>query len=396
MSKWDDVRQQFRLRADRVHFATLQFASHPASVSKAIADYRDILDVEGHPYLRDHSKERRVEVLQALNDYFEVKVGFAGLTYSTTLGLGQLFAGTRIAPGQEILTSRNEHPATTETLQLLAHRARVPYRQFPLYRDSRTVSIKEILQNIAAEIRPWTRILTLNWVYSCDGVKLPVAEVAALVAAENARRVREDEQLLFILDGVHGFGIENATFPALGCHFFVAGCHKSLFGPRGTAVVCGTDAAWRHIVPLVGMLSSADEGPACRHVPGGVKTYEHWWALKEAFFFHLALSKADVEARIRQLTDLVKNELPRVAGLTIVTPRAAALSSGIVCFDLEGKTTDFVVAELERDGIIASASAPDMTAGHDHVRLAVSILNNESEVARLARSLERISQRSHA
>jgi selenocysteine lyase/cysteine desulfurase len=392
MSTWDDVRNLFPLRRDVAQFATLEFASHPEPVSRAIAKYREILDVEAFPYFRDHSKERRVQVLKAIADYFDVEVGLAALTHATTVGLAQVLGGVRVSSGQEFLAGRNEHPAAMETLRLRADRDGVPYRQVSLYRDSRTVTAAEVLQNVAAEIRPWTRVLVLTWVCSSDGVKLPIPEIAALVERENQRRVHEDEQLLFVVDGVHGFGIEDTTFTKLGCDFFIAGCHKSIFGPRGTGIICGKRAAWRHIVPIVGMLSSANEGPASRHVPGGVHTYEHWWALKEAFELHLGIGKHDIETRVRELAGLLKTELSEIDGVVVVTPPSAALSSGLVCFDVTNKPADFVVVELEQDGIIASTSAPDLTAGIRHCRLAASILNNEAEVRRLVASVRRITR----
>ena len=49
----------------------------------------------------------------------------------------------------------------------------------------------------------------------------------------------ERERVLLCVDGVHGFGVEETSPAELGCDLFAAGCHKWLFGPRGTGLLWG-------------------------------------------------------------------------------------------------------------------------------------------------------------
>ncbi|MGH9458523.1 MAG: hypothetical protein ACRD2J_12900 [Thermoanaerobaculia bacterium] len=60
----------------------------------------------------------------------------------------------------------------------------------------------------------------------------------------------------------------------------------------------------------------------------------------------------------------------------LVTPRRNDLSSGIVCFAVEGMDPDAVVAALRRDGIVATVTP---YATH-YARLAPSIQNTPGEV----------------
>jgi selenocysteine lyase/cysteine desulfurase len=391
------AREHFRLTRDVAQFATFEFASHPRAVSEAIKKYRDILDKQGYPYFRDNAKQRRVDVLEALKAYFGVEVGLGAITHATTVGLADILGGVRMLPQQEFLISSRAHPATLETLQHRFERDRTPFRRARFYArsDRKTGLEQEIVDSIAREIRPATRVLVVEWVSACDGLKLPIARLAALVAEQNAARTKvHDETLLLFVDGVHGFGIENTTFPALDCDFFVAGCHKSIFGPRGTAVACAKATAWPHVVPMTAMLSAAKEGPASPHTPGGVHTYEHWWALKEAFEFHLDLGKAAIERRVRTLASSVKRKLKTIRGIHLVTPVSNALSSGLVCFDVLNRLPGDVVTALEKDhDIIASVSPPDED-GTRHVRLAVSILNDEDEIRRLVAAVRGIARES--
>jgi selenocysteine lyase/cysteine desulfurase len=87
-------------------------------------------------------------------------------------------------------------------------------------------------------------VLALTWVHSSTGLKLPLRRIADALNRINADRDERDS-VIFCVDGVHGFGIEDVTLADLGCDFLMAGCHKWLFrAPRGTGIVAGTKRGW--------------------------------------------------------------------------------------------------------------------------------------------------------
>ena len=79
---------------------------------------------------------------------------------------------------------------------------------------------------------------------------------------------------------------------------FSSGCHKWLFGPRGTGLVWGAPHAWERLAPTIPTFDGSayvawiegrapTETPAgALNTPGGFHSFEHRWALKEAFEFH--------------------------------------------------------------------------------------------------------------
>lgn len=381
MKSWSEVRRRFKLDPGISNFATMVVASHPAPVRRAIARHRRGLDVRSHAYFDETAKEYRDRALMAAGAYFEVHHGLVALTHSTTLGLAQILGGIRINDKCDIVTSANEHPATIETLEARKDRDGTPFRVESFYSAARTASIDEMLTKIRRALTPSTRVLTLSWVNSSDGLKAPVAQIAALVTDVNKGRA-EEERVLFVVDGVHGFGIEAATFAELGCDFFIAGTHKSIFGPRGTAVIYGKPDAWPRVAPWSAKLSGANHGPASRHTPGGVKAYEHWWSLNEAFEMHLRdLGKEHVEQEVHRQAAYLKDRLKQAgAGMTVITPESPALSSGIVCLDVGELTADAVITQLEAVSVLVSESAIDRNANRTHVRMAVSILTTDAEI----------------
>lgn len=73
----------------------------------------------------------------------------------------------------------------------------------------------------------------MTWVQSGSGVKLPIREIGKLVRELNQKRDEQD-RIIYVVDGVHGFGVEDVSFADFDCDYFIAGTHKWLFGPRGT------------------------------------------------------------------------------------------------------------------------------------------------------------------
>jgi selenocysteine lyase/cysteine desulfurase len=387
---WDHVKQQFTQNTSgMLDFAAMVAGTRPDVVVQALRDRAADLDGGGYAFWLREDGQLRDDALQAANRYLNVQNGQVAFTHSTSMGLAQVLGGVHIKPGMEILISANEHQVAMETLTLRARREGTPFRRVRLYRSSVTLSSDEIVQNLANDIRPWTRVLLLAWVYSSDGVKLPIADIAGLVADVNRNRP-DEERVLFVVDGVHGFGIERDDFPTLGCDFLVAGCHKLLYGPRGTALICGTEASWRQVVPWVAKLSGSSRFPGADHVPGGVKVYENIYALKESFEFHLDIGKGEIADRLHALAAVLKQRLGAITGVTVRTPVSPALSAAMVCFDVCDVPADTVKQSLLEFKVMASTSAWDLHEGRNHVRLSVSLALDEGDVQTVVDAVARI------
>ena len=369
-----------------IDFTLMAQAPTAESVATIIRHHAQELNSRGLTYAAETNPELQEELFEVIQRYFGGTPETTALTWNTTLGLAQFYGGIRMTSGQEMLTSHNEHFCTLEAIRLRARREGMPYRQVPLYRDSASVTRDEILANIEAGLRPSTRVLAMTWVSSSDGVKLPIATIAELVALENSRRGPDVEQLLLVVDGVHGFGVENSTFDGdggLGCDLFAAGCHKWMFGPRGTAVVIGTAAAWSQVIPWIPTFTKPRTGPARPHLPGGLKTFEHIWALRETFEFMLSLGKPQIQARVYALATYLKEGLLEIPHVDLRTPVSQELSSGIISFDVERLKASAAIVALKNRNILVTESGWDATAGRTHVRVSVTFLNTEEQVDEL-------------
>jgi isopenicillin-N epimerase len=383
---WTWVRAQFDASPDWAHFSSFLLASHPRAVREEIARIRTAID-ENPPDVVEHGMFERPEaVRQAAAAYLGGRAEDVALTRSTTEGLAAVYAGLPLAPGDEILTTPHDHYSHHEAIRLAARRAGAAVRRAALYGAASEARAGDMIERLRSAIRPATRAIGVTWVHSSTGVKLPVRGLAAMVREQNRSRAEAD-RILLIVDGAHGFGVEDEDVAGLGCDFFCAGTHKWMLGPRGTGIVWGRSEAWQHLQPTVPAFEMAafqaweqnrDPGPtrAAFMSPGGFQAFEHTWALPSAFQFHAQLGRARIAARLLELNTRMKDGLSAIPRVTVHTPRDPETSAALVCFEVEGMRTQDVVARLRERRILASAAPYPVS----YARLAGSLLNTAREV----------------
>lgn len=396
---WKEVSDLFALSPDYIHMSALYVASHPKPVRDAIEVYRRELDSEPVTYLNQQNRRRVNAVLDAAAGYLDVRDrDDIALTDSTTMGLGLVYNGLRFGQGDEIVTTTRDYYVTHESLRLASLRKGIAVRRVPLYEELANVSEGSLTDALISAIGPRTRALAVTWVHSGTGLKLPIARICERVKELNANR-DERNQVLVCVDGVHGFGVENVTMSDLGCDFFVAGCHKWLFGPRGTGLIWGSPRGWENVLATVP--SFQDDGTreawitgtqvsgrtnGRRMSPGGFKPFEHQWAITEAFALHREIGKERIAERTHGLARQLKEGLQKMEHVDLHTPVATELSAGIVCFDIDGMSPFDAVARLRERSIIATVTP----YAERHVRLAPSIRNSPEEIEEVLKAVREL------
>jgi selenocysteine lyase/cysteine desulfurase len=378
--KWAQLRQLFDQDPNYIHFANFLVTSHPKPVREAIARHRSELD-KNPGLAMDWDlgvTERREENVRLwAGRYLQAKPTQIALTGSTTEGLAMIYGSVQVRPDQEILTTVHEHYSTNNILRFRSQRDGTRVRKIQLFEQPQSISADQVLETINRNIRPETRVLGMTWVHSGSGVKLPISDIASLVDAHNRQRDDKD-RIVYVVDGVHGFGVEDLSFPAMNCDFFIAGTHKWMFGPRGTGIVCSRSEELKYVSPSVPTFSEATTFSTIMS-PGGYHAFEHRWAVDEAFKLHLELGKADVQARIHQLNSYLKQRLLEQPGVELVTPVDPRFSAGFSFFRVKGQDGDAVAAHLMQNRVVSDAVSRDVGPV---IRTAPGLLNTEAEVDR--------------
>ena len=383
---WSWVRDQFAVSRDRAHFASFFIASHPRPVRDAIEALRREIDENPFEAVEHGLFSKPDEVRASAARYLGGTADEVALVRSTTEGLALVYAGLSLPAGAEVLTTAHDHYSHHESIRLALERSGAVSRRIALYDDPARAGEEEMADRVRRALGPKTRAVGLTWVHSSTGVKVPVRRLAGVVAEANRGRAAAD-RILLVVDGVHGLGVEDETVAEMGCDFFAAGTHKWIFGPRGTGIVWGRRDAWSALRPTVpsfemgpygAWMQGREPGPtqAAWMSPGGFHAYEHAWALPAAFAFHERIGRARVAGRIHELNGRIKDGLAGVRTVKVLTPRDPRLSSGLVAFEVAGRTPEDVVKGLAARRIVASTSPYSPS----YARLAGSLLNTPEEV----------------
>lgn len=189
--------------------------------------------------------ERRAQLAEELRAGYAERVGCAAadlaLTTSTTDGIARVLLGLDLRPGEEIITSDEEHPGVLGPL--LAQRARgVEVRLAPW-------------GDLADAVGPRTRLVVCSHVSWRSGRFAPVDALAAL-------------DVPVLLDGAQGAGAVPVDVTALGVDGYAAAGQKWLCGPEGTGLLHVSPALRERMrPPAPGYVNLAEPGAGLDALP---------------------------------------------------------------------------------------------------------------------------------
>jgi selenocysteine lyase/cysteine desulfurase len=336
-------------------FDQFVLAAHPPAVRAAVERHRRGLDADAAGYLRAHEATLNARVADAAARSLGVRAQDLAFTDSTTMGLGLVYNGVTVDGA--VVSTEHDFYATHEALSLRFGR----FTRIRLYDDPAKASVDAIVSAIPRR----AGLLALTWVHSGTGVRLPLREIAAAAG----------DDTLIVVDGVHGLAAVDEPFDAV--HVLVAGTHKWLRGPRGTGIVWSR--AWNRLKPTIPTFTPG--GPAQNFTPGGYHSFEHRWALAEAFATHKPAGP-----RIAALATRLKEGLADIPKVRLVTPMSAQLSAGIVCFDVEGLSATETVERLRHEHRVAASVTPYRVT---HARMGVLGVD-EDDVDAAVRAVSRL------
>jgi selenocysteine lyase/cysteine desulfurase len=359
---WASVKAQFPLAGDIRHFDAFVLATHPKPVRDAIERHRRGLDADPAGYLHEHEAELDERVAQAAARYLGVNAGDLAFTDSTTMGLGLVYGGIRIE-GEPVATEHDFY-STHESLRLRFK----DFRRIRLYDDPAQATVSGIVEAARRGVRDDTGLLALTWVHSGTGVKLPVQEITDAVRRSG---------MFVVVDAVHALAADDHPIQIEALDVLVAGCHKWLGGPRGTGLVWSIKT-WDWLEPIIPSFHPTGAGPdAATWTPGGFHSFEHRWALAEAFDFHARLGRAQVAERIRALATRMKEGLADLPRVRLITPMSPEMSAGIVCFEVDGMDPATAVDRLRHEHKVAASVTP---YAQPYVRFGTGVWVDERDV----------------
>jgi L-cysteine/cystine lyase len=309
----------------------------------------------GRPYF-----EELMEMASRLREGYASMLGcdssVVALTGSTTDGVNTVLSGLDLRPGDEILTSDEEHPG------LLAPLGRA--------RQLRGVSVRALpFRELAGEVSSSTRLVACSHVSWVGG---RIVDVEALRAAGAP----------VLLDAAQALGAVPVDVRVLGVDFYAASGQKWLCGPEGSGCLyVRPERLDELVIPWPGYGSVADPEHALEFAPAeGVKRLDHGFP-----------------TGLRSTWALASLEVLGRPGWSWVHERAASLAAGfadrLTELGLEVRDRDRstlvswqvedAAAEVER--LAASGFVLRSIPGRELVRASVGAWSSEDELERLAK-----------
>ena len=333
-----------------------------------------------YPRMVDTLNTARATVARLLGcDPLEV-----ALTHNTTEGINIALMGMDWRPGDEVITSATEHAGVLYPLYLLHQRYGVRIRMTEIGAPGRDA--RHTLEELRAALTPRTRAVVLSHVCWTSGMVLPVREIADLAHAQGA---------LVICDAAQAGGMIDPSVYDLGVDAYACSGQKWLCGPDGTGALFvrqdrlgdihqtymgykgvrpGMSDAEGNFVPQIG----AKRYESCTlHLPS-VMAFQAslCWLLDD-------LGMDWVYARIAELGHRCYDDLARVDGVTLHTPRDAM--AGLVHFSVEGIPAEDVSAKLGDAGFRVRHT-PHPPA----VRVSTGFYNTEEEIEGLVAAVRNL------
>lgn len=253
--------------------------------------------------------------------------------------------------GENVVTSAIEFPANVYPWLHLARRGVETRMVEPT--DGR-IGIDEIAQ----AMDDGTRAVAISWVQYSNGYRSDLGALAELCRSYGA---------FLVVDAIQGLGAVEFDMEASGADFVAADGHKWLLSTEGCGVLCLSERALERTDAVnVGWLSVEDawdfgsydlrlRPEAARLEEGSLNTLGVH-ALGASLKLLLRVGPAAVWGAIEALTGMLVEGLSQ-RGCSIVSPRGAGQTSGIVCFRHPAIPSEAMVRRLAEAGIVAADRA---------------------------------------
>jgi selenocysteine lyase/cysteine desulfurase len=294
------------------------------------------------------------------------------ITRSTTDAMNSVAQAARLAPGDRILTTDQEHEGGSLGWRYRVRRDGVHIDEVPIAPTDHDADA--IVGRIAAALTPATRVISVSHVIASTGLRMPIARLAALARRHGA---------LSVVDGAQAAGHIDVDVKALGCDAYATSGHKWLMGPKGTGLLYVSREAkgiepveWedgrRFVAPSTGM------GSLPLAVGFGA-------AIEEV----LQRRMADVERRNLALRHRAYTGLTAITGLEVVSPPPGPLATAIVAARLPADLDSRQVRDTlrQRHGIVIKMIEKRWFNG---IRLSPHVFNTERDVAAALRAIRTV------
>lgn len=358
---WAQLRtEQFLLAKDRVFLNPGSLGVMPRVVMNRVIETL----TRGAEYATDDVVRWGYERLETERSIMATFLGCRteelAFTHNCTEAMSIIANGLdNLRPGDEILTTNQEHGGGSACWRLRAARTGVAVREVEL--PTTPKSPDELLDRLIAAIHPRTRVVSFSGITSPTGLHLPVRQIC---------RAAREKGVISVVDGAHMDGQIHVDLRELECDYFAGSPHKWMFAPPGCGLLYGRDDRLDQLWPCVVNAGWDDKAGAraARFMMIGTNNRSTIDGMMEGLRFLQQLGPELVYRRIHHLARLALAEVQRRPYLEAVTPDDDRLFHAMVSFRFRTDPGDRLAKALKAANINALGGARTRISTHIHCR----------------------------
>jgi selenocysteine lyase/cysteine desulfurase len=371
---WKKIRNQFMLSKDSVFFNPGTVGAMPRMVVEKMTTHLNYIatHVTDWAYIDDNKEEfisgynNLLGIRTKVGKLINADAADIAMTDNVTHGMSYLANGITLQPGEEVLTTNQEHGGGQSGFILKAKRYGTGFRTVAIGKPIK--DREEVYHTIINAISPQTKVLMLSHMISGSGAILPVKELCA-----EARK----RGIFTILDGAQVIGQIKLDMQDIGCDAY-AGCfHKWMGAPAGTGFLYINKDRIKDIWTTVASYrwdDHADEG--FRFTQRGTGNFPVLKGLEASLDFHNEIGPEKVYARIKELGLRLRTGLRSNKKVKIFSPQDESMCAGITVYTIEGMTG----AQLQEAFWKQGRMRPRSQGPEFGVRHCTHIFNSEAEI----------------
>jgi selenocysteine lyase/cysteine desulfurase len=292
------------------------------------------------------------------------------ITRSTTDAMNTIALGSRLASGDRVLTTDQEHHGGSDCWRYLARRRGITVDTVPITPSDHDP--KAIVDRFASAITSSTRLISVSHILTSTGLRMPVADLAALARARG---------ILCIVDGAQALGQIAVDVKTLRCHAYAACGHKWLMAPKGTGLLYVSPDAADAIAPIQWQDTK-------RYVAGstGIGSLPLVVGLGAAIERANAHRMSEIERSVLRLREYTIAQLNSIRDLRVLSAPSGPLASALVAVLVPNRVDSQVLQLAMRDkhNVMVKLVEKQWFNG---IRISPHIFNTEADIDRAVRAL---------
>ncbi|MBQ4136389.1 MAG: aminotransferase class V-fold PLP-dependent enzyme [Clostridia bacterium] len=332
------------------------------------------------------------ECREKLSEFFGAKSAEAVFfTMNTTQSINACIRGS-LKKGDRVLISNIEHNAVYRPIYKLSSKGQIDYDTFSVIENGVAVSQEEIIADIEKKVTKNTTMIVCTAASNICSVRTPIREIGELCRSRGIR---------FVVDAAQAAGHFPLSVEDMKIDALCVPAHKGLLGPQGCgAVLLGEGVKMQTVCEggngVDSLSGEMSEDPPERY-EAGTLPLPAIAGFGEGIEVVKEIGLERIEAHEAALFKRAREELLNIGGVKIFCPES---EGSVILFEIEGKGSEEVAAELAKAGICVRGGYHCAALAHKAmgteesgaVRASFGIFNKESDVDALCDAVRKISK----